>query len=160
MGAIHKGSPYPLGNSLTKNGVNFSVACPSADYLELLIFQNENDQHPKKVIKLDENHKSDDYWHVEIEGLRSGAYYCYRVVSLDINKFQRNYSKKLLLDPCARGIKGWEVFDRNCATGQSSNQENCLKGVVTERELFDFKSYPRPNHSWDKTIIYLSLIHI
>jgi len=34
------------------------------------------------------------------------------------------------------------------------NTNSCLKSVVCNRKLFNFKDYPRPKHSWEETIIY------
>ncbi|ABX09307.1 glycogen debranching protein [Prochlorococcus marinus] len=154
MGKIHKGSPWPLGSSITSRGVNFSVASPEASYIELLIFKNEDDLQPKKILTLDKNHRSGDYWHIEVEGINTGCFYCYRVIGNRSTCKQDIFSRKILLDPCSRGIAGWNIFQRESATGLSTNIDKCLKSIVTERDQFDFQSYPRPKHSWDKTIIY------
>ncbi len=152
MSKIHLGKAWPLGSSLTKRGVNFSVAAPHANHLELLIFANANNTEPKEIIFLDKKHNSGSYWHVEVEGLSTGCLYAYRVFNkksdLPIE------SNKLLLDPCARAISGWDIFNRNSHLRKNKNISNCLKGVVAERNQFDFDSHPRPRHPWDKTIIY------
>ena len=36
--AVSIGKPWPLGSSLVKGGVNFSVAAPQATKVELLLF--------------------------------------------------------------------------------------------------------------------------
>ncbi|KGG11954.1 MULTISPECIES: glycogen debranching protein [Prochlorococcus] len=151
---IYKGSPWPLGTSITKRGVNFSVACPKANYLELIIFKSEDDSLPKEVISLDETHKSGDYWHVEVEGLTIGCHYCYRIPTQKEVFKETRFSNKILLDPCSREISGWNVYDRNKAICSNENVGNCLKGVVSERKKFDFAAHPRPKHPWNKTIIY------
>ena len=69
MGKVKVGSPWPLGSSITPDGVNFSVAAPHATKVELLIFQHENDAFPKETILLEKENRSGDYWHVELEGL-------------------------------------------------------------------------------------------
>ncbi len=154
MSKIHRGSPWPLGSSLTKKGVNFSVASPMATYLELLIFKNENDSIPKEIITLDKEHRSGDYWHIEVEGLKLGSFYCYRVIEERKGSEKDIYSRKILLDPCSRGITGWKSFSRGDSTGYSTNIDKCLKSVVTERDTFRFDLHPRPRHEWDDTIIY------
>jgi glycogen operon protein len=60
----------------------------------------------------------------------------------------------VLLDPAARAITGWDVYDRVLATGPSPNAHACLKAVVSERKPFDFESHPRPRHSWQRSVIY------
>ena len=61
---------------------------------------------------------------------------------------------KVLLDPCARAIAGWGGYRRAAAVGAAPNTASCLKGVVTERERFDFAAAPRPRHSWQRSVIY------
>ena len=46
LSAIHPGTPWPLGSSLTGRGVNFSVAAPAADRIELLLFADGSAQAP------------------------------------------------------------------------------------------------------------------
>ena len=79
MGKIKVGSAWPLGSTVTPNGVNFSIAAPHATNVELLIFQNENDDHPIERIPLDHQNRSGDYWHVEVEGLTEGTLYGYKI---------------------------------------------------------------------------------
>ena len=96
MGKVKVGSAWPLGSSITPNGVNFSIAAPHATNVELLIFQNDYDDYPKETISLDQGNRSGDYWHVELEGLTEGTLYGYKV-SIDKNKLKSNH---LVLDPC------------------------------------------------------------
>ena len=150
MGKVKVGSAWPLGSSVTLDGVNFSIAAPHATNLELLIFQNEDDEYAKETISLDQKNRSGDYWHVEIEGLAEGTLYGYKV-SIDGQKAAEDH---IVLDPCARAITGWENYIRNHKEKVNRGYAHCLKGVVTKRDYFDFKSHPRPKHSWNKTIIY------
>ncbi len=150
MGKVKVGSAWPLGSSLTPSGVNFSLAAPNAINVELLIFQNENDDFPIQTISLDKENISGDYWHVEIEGLSEGTLYGYKIFSDHNNEANEN----LVLDPCSRAIAGWEKYVRNQKEDLSKGYANFLKGVVTNRDFFDFESHPRPKHEWNKTIIY------
>jgi glycogen operon protein len=60
----------------------------------------------------------------------------------------------VLLDPCARTISGWDGYERGKAVGATPNTSCCLKGVVTERDRFDFDAAPRPRHRWQRSVIY------
>ena len=131
--------------------MNFSVAAPEANRLELIIFKANNQQEISQIVNLDKSHKSGDYWHAEIEGLSLGDCYGYRVFS---SNEDNTFSKKILLDPCARGISGWDSYNRDRAIDDSDNTNQSLRSIVTERELFDFESHPRPRHSWEETSIY------
>ena len=148
MSKLLLGSPWPLGSSITKKGVNFSVAAPDAESIELLIFDDANDNEPHQIITLDKKFQSGDYWHVEVEGLSSGCCYCYRIKNTNDLQSEDVSKNPFLIDPCARAICGLESSERNF-----SNQ-NCLKSVVVERDKFDFNSHPRPQHSWNKRVIY------
>ena len=155
MSGIHSGSPWPLGSSRTARGVNFSVAAPAADRIELLLFADGSATAPWRVIELDGlGHRSGDYWHVEVEGLAEGCCYGYRVfgpLAAGGHGFQ---PAKVLLDPAARAITGWDVYQRDLATGPGPNTHACLKAVVTERDHFDLQAHPRPRNSWQQSVIY------
>ena len=135
--------------------MNFSLAAPAADRIELLLFRNGSDRVPERVIELDgRRHRSGDYWHVEVEGLNEGCCYGYRVFGPLARGAHGFCPSKVLLDPAARAITGWDVYDRVLATGPSPNAHACLKGVVSERQRFDFEAHPRPRHSWQRSVIY------
>ena len=151
---MHLGRPWPLGASLTARGVNFSVVAPLATRLELLLFAQGEATEPSAVIELDQRHRSADHWHVEVEGIGLGQCYGYRVFGpLQPGGHGFNPSK-VLLDPCARAIAGWRGYQRGAAVGAAPNTSCCLKGVVTERDRFDFEAAPRPRHSWQGSVIY------
>ncbi|SBO43423.1 glycogen-debranching protein [Cyanobium sp. NIES-981] len=151
---MRPGRPWPLGASLTPRGVNFSVVAPLATSLELLLFSHGEASEPVRVVKLDSGHRSGDHWHVEVEGLGLGTCYGYRVFGpLQPGGHSFNPSK-VLLDPCARAIAGWGSYRRSAAVGAAPNAAHCLKGVVTERDRFDFEAAPRPRHSWQRSVIY------
>ena len=150
---INKGTPFPLGSSLTSQGVNFSLVATNAEYVEILLFDREDSFSPSTILKLDQSNNTGPYWHAEIRNLNVGCIYAFRVKqkNKDINN---NYEKKVLLDPCSRGITGWGNYKRENTLGGQDNTKSCLKSVVCDRKLFNFKDYPRPKHSWEETIIY------
>ena len=153
MTHINKGNPFPLGSSLTSQGVNFSLVATNAEYVEILLFEKEDSISPKSIFKLDQTHNKGPYWHAEIKNLDEGCIYAFRVKQKN-NEINNNYEKKVLLDPCSRGITGWGSYKRENALKTQENTNSCLKSVVCDRKLFNFKDYPRPKHSWEETIIY------
>ena len=153
MTHISKGKPFPLGSSLTSQGVNFSLVATNAEYVEILLFEKEGSITPKSILKLDQNNNTGPYWHAEVKNLNEGCIYAFRVKQKN-NGINNNYEKKVLLDPCSRGITGWGSYKRENALETHENTNSCLKSVVCDRELFNFKDYPRPKHSWEATIIY------
>ena len=123
--------------------------------MELLIFSTGQASSPEQLIDLhDSDHRSGDYWHVEVEGLKAGCCYGYRVFGPLAPGGHGFRPAKVLMDPCARAIAGWSTYRREAATGVSPNSHCCLKGVVCERDRFDFAAHPRPRHSWQQTVIY------
>ena len=150
---LNKGNPFPLGSSLTSQGVNFSLIATNAEYVEILLFEKEDSISPKSIFKLDQTHNKGPYWHAEIKNLDEGCIYAFRVKQKN-NEINNNYEKKVLLDPCSRGITGWESYKRENALKTQENTNSCLKSVVCDRKLFNFKDFPRPKHSWEETIIY------
>ena len=153
MNYISKGKPLPLGSSLTSEGVNFSLIATNAEYIEILLFATDDAISPKKIYKLDPSHNTGPYWHAEIKNLKEGTIYAYRVKQKN-NGINNNFEKKVLIDPCSRGITGWERYVRKNALQNYDNTNCCLKSVVCDRKLFNFKEFPRPKHSWEETIIY------
>ena len=150
----HLGSSFPLGSSITNRGVNFSVAAPNAKEIELILFANEDSEEPEEIIKLNSANRSGDYWHIEVEGIGEGTCYGYRASNEAHVNNKDSSLKKILIDPAARAIGGWAKYRREACLEKTDNIRECLKGIVCERQLFDFASHPRPKHSWNKTIIY------
>ena len=135
--------------------MNFSVAAPAAHRIELLLFANGSATTPSRVVELDSLHnRSGEYWHVEVEGLGEGSCYGYRVFGPRVLGGHGFQPAKVLLDPAARAITGWDVYDRDLATGPGPNTHACLKAVVTERDRFDLQAHPRPRNSWQRSVIY------
>ena len=50
--SIHRGQSYPLGATVSSEGVNFSVYSKSATALELLLFDSPASARPDRVIPL------------------------------------------------------------------------------------------------------------
>ncbi len=134
--------------------MNFSVAAPLATEVNLLIFNSNLDPKPSQIIKLPTSHRSGDYWHIEVEGVGAGCCYSYLIKGSKAFEDPSSNNNKLLLDPCARAITGWQTYSRKSAAGNSENSACCLKGVVCERDEFDFKKHPRPRNTLTKSIIY------
>ena len=104
MNHINKGKPFPLGSSLTPKGVNFSLVATNAEYVEILLFEKEDSVTPKAILRLDQNNNNTGpYWHAEVSNLNEGCIYAFRIKQKN-NGINKSYEKKVLLDPCSRGI--------------------------------------------------------
>ena len=111
---LNKGKPFPLGSSLTSQGINFSLVATNAEYVEILLFEKEDSISPKSTFKLNQTHNTGPYWHAEIKNLDEGCIYAFRVKQKN-NEINNNYEKKVLLEPCSRGITGWRSYKRENA---------------------------------------------
>ena len=145
------GRPGPLGADVGADGVNFAVVAPQATHMELLLFDQGDSPAPSRIIPLGPAHRSGDVWHVFVNGVGVGCRYGYRVYGPEAAGFN---PAKVLLDPCARAVDGWQVYERQAGHGALPNLDCCLKGVVTERHPFDFTAAPRPRRPWRDTVIY------
>jgi hypothetical protein len=88
-----------------------------ATRVELLLFAHGEAREPQRVVELSSEHRAGDHWHVEVEGVGLGSCYGYRVYGpLQPGGHSFNPSK-VLLDPCARAIAGWQGYQRGAAVG-------------------------------------------
>jgi isoamylase len=63
------GRSSPLGATLTRGGVNFSVFSREATGVELLLFDRSDDAKPARVIRIDPvAGRTYHYWHVFVPG--------------------------------------------------------------------------------------------
>ncbi|KMK50750.1 glycogen debranching protein [[Actinobacillus] muris] len=152
------GRPFPLGSQLTrlngKQGVNFALFSRQATAVELAIFTENGEQRFPMV-------KTEEIWHIFIEGLAVGCRYGYRV-SGETDEQQGNLfnPQKLLVDPYAVQIIG----QPDLATPEArqwflwndtrDNAHLAPKSVVVDQHRFDWQNEERPFTPWAKTIIY------
>jgi len=124
---IGRGTPHPLGASVSEDGVNFSLFSSSATGVEPLLFEKHDDAEPFQVIPLDSFvNKTFHFWHVFVGELQAGTHYAYRVDGpWDLSKGQRFNRNKVLIDPYAKGNTNavWSREDALgvCAAEKSSN---------------------------------------
>ena len=70
---FNPGANHPLGATLGKGGVNFSLFSRSATRVELLFFDRADDAKPSRVVDLDPAaHRTYHYWHALVSGVKAG----------------------------------------------------------------------------------------
>ena len=150
------GSPAPIGATLKKNGVNFSVFAQNAKSIELLLFSDKDDITPSHTFKItkDEN-KSYYYWHIFIEDITAGQYYAYRVDGEYNPSKSFAYDKsKLLIDPYAKGIYA-KNYDRRKATEYGiDNIAYAYKSVVIDDDNYDWEGDTHLSKKLSDLVIY------
>jgi isoamylase len=101
------GKPFPLGATLTPEGVNFALFSRSASAVHLVLF-DEPAGEPTEVIPLEGPNRY--IWHVLVGGLHAGQLYGYRVFGdHDPAHGMRFNPSKLLIDPYAKALTGKAV---------------------------------------------------
>src|SRR6516162_6627648 len=133
--------PHPLGATVDKEGVNFSVFSRNAISVELLLFVRQDDVQPIQIIKLvPPKHQTFFFWHVYVKGLKPGAHYAYRVdgpQDLDGIGFRFNRNK-VLIDPYALGNTK-ALFNRDDAVGPADNLATSMRSVVIDLNDYDWE---------------------
>ncbi|MFK8115055.1 MAG: glycogen debranching protein GlgX [Rubripirellula sp.] len=153
---ISSGTTYPLGASLTPSGVNFSVHSKSCSSMELLLFDDENDDKPAHTIQLDSTrHRTFHYWHVLVEGLQAGQIYAYRAHGPNLPEHGLRFDgSKVLLDPYGRAVAVPKRFDREAGAQPGDNTPFAMKSVVADLTKYDWEGDTPLYRPFNKTIIY------
>jgi glycogen operon protein len=125
---IQPGAAAPLGSTIVPDGVNFSVYSRHADHVELVLFDRADDPQPSRVLPL---RRTADYWHGLVPGIGEGQVYGYRAHGpLAPGRGHRFDARKLLLDPYARAVTGYDRYDRAAASRAGDNAAAALRSVV------------------------------
>jgi len=120
-------------------GVNFSLYAHDAESVELVLFTPGGNA--PTTIRLDPaDHRTDNYWHVFVPGLRAGTQYGYRIAgSSRPEEGFRFDGSKLLLDPYAREVID-DDYDRGLASQpEALNTAAAMRGVVTDPDAYDWE---------------------
>ncbi|MEL0637163.1 glycogen debranching protein GlgX [Marinomonas sp. TI.3.20] len=98
---VNNGQPFPLGSSVTENGVNFAVVSEDAHALILCLFDEEDNE----LQRLPFIAKQRGIWHMEVLGLKENQRYGLRAEGPFEPEKQWLFNKnKLLIDPYARAL--------------------------------------------------------
>ena len=149
-----KGSPLPLGATVTSEGVNFALFSRYATSVSLVLFEKENGK-PSAEIPLDTQiNKTGDIWHVVVPSVTHGARYAYRVTGPAGNGHRFN-DEQLLLDPYARALEGGEVWGKPPDFGpQDPDQPSFNRRCIVTEDAFDWDGDRPPNIPLKESIIY------
>ncbi|WP_338461297.1 glycogen debranching protein GlgX [Synechococcus elongatus IITB7] len=154
--AVDPGQSYPLGATVYPTGVNFSLYSKYATGVELLLFDDPEAAQPQRTVRLDPHlNRTSFYWHVFIPGLRSGQVYAYRVFGPYAPDRGLCFNpNKVLLDPYARAVVGWQHYSREAAIKPSNNCAQALRGVVVDPTDYDWEGDRHPRTPYARTVIY------
>ena len=117
---VRRGHPLPLGAQARGDGVNFSVFSKHATDVSLVLFL-PGEIEPVLEIPLDSRYnRTGDVWHVLVTGIDPTVEYGYRMDRIpnahpQIHRFD---SRRVLLDPYARGLAGLEGWRKGYDAGR------------------------------------------
>jgi len=157
------GTSHPLGASANRRGANFALFSAHAERVELCLFDATGTHERARVILPE---RTGDIWHVQLDDLRPGQLYGYRVHGpyqpAEGHRFNPN---KLVLDPYAKELAGQLIGSDLHFAYQLDNPRTDLsfdrrdnarlmpKAVVTSPSKTKRKGR-RPLVAWEDTIIY------
>src|SRR5512136_1670745 len=128
------GRSYPLGATVTPEGVNFCIYSKNCVAMELLLFDRMDSPEPARVIALDpREHRTFTYWHVFLKGGQPGQLYGYRAYGpADPARGHRFDGTKVLLDPYTRAVMFGDNYSREAAARPGRNCARAPKSVVVD----------------------------
>jgi glycogen operon protein len=150
------GATYPLGARPLRGGVNFSVCSRHAERADLLLYDKADDAVPARVVVLDPHrHRTWDYWHVFVPGLKPGQLYGWRMHGpFDPLHGHRFDAGKVLLDPYGRAIAWPRDWKRDAAIGPGPNDAFAPKSVVADDQAYDWEGDAPLRRPFAQTVIY------
>jgi isoamylase len=164
------GRPYPLGATVTNEGINFALFSRHATRVYLEFFTDEREVKPQATFVLNsELHRTGDVWHLFVHGAPADQLYGYRVdgpYTPQENGHRFNVHK-LLADPYARALIGRCNTERDTVYGYerrsplqdlsfstTDSAPDTFKSVALAPSLFDWEQDRRPNTPLQDSVIY------
>jgi isoamylase len=150
------GVSYPVGATVTADGVNFCVYSRTATGITLALFDQADDATPARTARLDpEANRTYHYWHVFVPGLRAGQLYGYYAEG----PYQPDQGlvfdrQKLLVDPYALSVALPTGYSRAAAAGPGDNSATAAKSVVVDPDAYDWEGDRPLTRDFDDSIIY------
>lgn len=152
---VEPGRTHPLGATVERGGVNFSLFSEYATSVELLLFERHDDIEPVEVVKLHPvHHKSFHLWHIFVHGVKPGMHYAYRVDGPhDPHNGHRFDPEKVLIDPYAKG-NNRTLWNRGDACRPGSNLATSIRSVIIDTAGYDWEGDQPLNAPMSELIIY------
>ena len=150
----NNGKPSPMGYSQTReNGLkisNFALFSSAADAVELCLFRDGKESRFAMS-------RTDDIWHVAIEGVELNDEYAFRITGKNDRTLAN--PQKLMLDPYAKAVthkpdlSSSEARSIFLLNDERDNAAVAPKGRIVD-EHFDWSGDCKPSIPWAQTIVY------
>jgi len=150
------GKSFPLGATVSPEGVNFCVYSKNSTGVALLLFDHVDDAQPADVIHLDpQENRTFHFWHVLVPGVGAGQLYGYRADGpFDPQRGHRFDPEKVLLDPYGRAVAVPRDYSREAASRPGDNAPMAMKSVVVGTGTYDWEGDGPLKRSFAQTVIY------
>ena len=147
---------WPLGATLTDDGVNFCIFSRHAAGVEIVLFDDVDDARPARVIPFDPDaDRTYFYWHKCVPGLRAGQIYGLRVSGHhDPASGLWCDPQKVLLDPYGKAVAVPTNYSRDAACRAGDNARLAMKSVVADPHAYDWEGDLPIRRASSRTIIY------
>ena len=150
----NNGKPSPMGYSQTlENGLkisNFALFSSEADAIELCLFRDGKESRFAMS-------RTDDIWHVAIEGVKLNDEYAFRITGKNDRTLAN--PQKLMLDPYAKAVthkpdlSSSEARSIFLLNDERDNAAVAPKGRIVD-ERFDWSGDCKLSIPWAQTIVY------
>ena len=150
----NNGKPSPMGYSQTReNGLkisNFALFSSAAGAIELCLFRDGKESRFAMS-------RTDDIWHVAIEGVELNDEYAFRIAGKNDRTLAN--PQKLMLDPYAKAVthkpdlSSSEARSIFLLNDERDNASVAPKGRIVD-ERFDWSGDCKPSIPWAQTIVY------
>ena len=150
----NNGKPSPMGYSQTlENGLkisNFALFSSESDAIELCLFCDGKESRFAMS-------RTDDIWHVAIEGVKLNDEYAFRITGKNDRTLAN--PQKLMLDPYAKAVthkpdlSSSEARSIFLLNDERDNAAVAPKGRIVD-EYFDWSGDCKPSIPWAQTIVY------
>lgn len=156
MNEIMAGHSFPIGSSITDEGVNFCLFSKNAQRVDLLLYDHAEAMAPVQVITLDpRKNKTYHYWHAMIPGLKAGQHYAYRVSgSFDTSRGHRFDPEQVLLDPYTKAVAIPKEKKSKSNVKEGGHLTPLMKSVVCDLTSYDWGNDQHPRRPFAQTVIY------
>jgi isoamylase len=146
---ISDGQPHPLGANIVEGGCNFAVHCPSADGVELCLFDKDTEE---QLIVIVMPAKTGKIWHCQLDNVQAGQLYGYRVIGENhLNMGLKFDHQKLLIDPYAKALNRPAVWNETQYNGDS---QFMIPKCIVQKPMSYLPISQKPKIPLDQTVIY------
>ena len=150
------GQTFPVGASVTPDGVNFCVYSRSATGIDLMLFDQANAPTPSLVISLDpDQNRTYHYWHVFVKGINARQLYGYRAYGPNQPESGLLFDpQKVLINPYALCLMDTGNYQRVAAVLPGDNTAYAMKSVVVDPATYNWEGDTPLQHPFSDAIIY------